>query len=283
MNEIHTVSEPWLLLPVLKSVSVSFSGVSREEMLSNKAVSGFVKEIKGGRGEYLKSINQWGMPLYESVLRSSGKKYFLDKTPRYSVILPELLEAFPKAHFIFLIRNPLAVLGSMWNTWRKDTPFELYRHKEDLVDAPAKILQGIEDLGDQAIVLKYEDLVLSPEKEVKRICDYIGIEYDSRALEYDRHDWDFGDTDTIKKETVPNPKYIDEWVDSLSDPQFLRIVSEYLECLGKNVVNKMGYSYDNLFNQLRERHELLSESTRTYSLGTLIKNPGIYGEVEIFF
>jgi len=58
-----------------------------------------------------------GGTLYNRALEVAGKRFFLDKTPRYYFIIPELKNVFPEAKFIILLRNPLAVLSSILNTW----------------------------------------------------------------------------------------------------------------------------------------------------------------------
>ena len=52
--------------------------------------------------------------------RQSDKRYFLDQTPQYHLIIPELLRVFPAASYVILFRNPLAVLVSMIAAWVPD-------------------------------------------------------------------------------------------------------------------------------------------------------------------
>ena len=42
-----------------------------------------------------------------------GERYFLDKTPRYHLVVDEIMELFPDAKFIFLWRHPLAMAASV--------------------------------------------------------------------------------------------------------------------------------------------------------------------------
>ena len=65
----------------------------------------------------------------------SDSIYFLDKTPRYYLILKELEQVFPDAKFIFLFRNPVQIYASMLSTWGKDTfkVFFKYRFYADII------------------------------------------------------------------------------------------------------------------------------------------------------
>jgi len=70
-----------------------------------------------GEDAYFQAVRQMTLNLYGGVLQNSGKRYFLDKTPRYYYILPELYRTFPEAKYILLLRNPLAILCSIFNTF----------------------------------------------------------------------------------------------------------------------------------------------------------------------
>src|SRR5437764_1307876 len=51
--------------------------------------------------------------MYERMLSTApGKRFFLDKTPAYALVLPFLVKLYPDAKYIVLTRHPLAVLSS---------------------------------------------------------------------------------------------------------------------------------------------------------------------------
>lgn len=83
-----------------------------------KAFENFVSNLPGsGREIYINELQKMYSNLYYLYLREHNKKIFLGKTPRYYLIIDELLEVFPDAKYILLIRNPLAVLGSIMRSW----------------------------------------------------------------------------------------------------------------------------------------------------------------------
>ena len=57
---------------------------------------------RDGKDLYIEALRQMGGKLYNRVLEVSGKQIFLDKTPRYYLIIPELKKIFPEAKFLNL-------------------------------------------------------------------------------------------------------------------------------------------------------------------------------------
>ena len=87
-------------------------------------MQGFLQTLPRDQDEYFEGARWMYNYLYEGALPGTGKGYFLDKTPRYYLVIPELYCTFPKAHYIFLLRNPVAVLCSILETReKKDWPW----------------------------------------------------------------------------------------------------------------------------------------------------------------
>ncbi|VAW84867.1 Sulfotransferase, partial [hydrothermal vent metagenome] len=187
---------------------------------------------------------------YGAALEKSGKKYFLDKTPRYFFIVPDLYRLFPEARFIFLKRNPLSILSSILSTYVKIKWAAIGFYRPDLLDAPSKILDGISLLGDKAIDLKYEDFVENPEKCCKMLCEYIGVPFVDGMVDY-------GDTTApkgymndpvgIHKYSRPSKASLDKWKQLAENRQHSYFATRYLENLGEGTLTKLGYSYNELY------------------------------------
>ena len=115
--DIHTVSEPWLMLHPFYALRGT-SGISTEYSTypAHRALMNFLSTFDQGEELFFEGVRRMYGHFYEKALDTSGSRYFLDKTPRYYLIIPELIQTFPKAKFIILLRNPLAVLSSMVKT-----------------------------------------------------------------------------------------------------------------------------------------------------------------------
>ena len=249
--DIYTTSEPWLMLHPLYALREA--GIETEYN-AGKALGGlreFLSALPEGEQAYWEALRRAFSYLYQRALTTADKGLFLDKTPRYYFIIPELYRLFPKAKFVFLLRNPLAVLASILETWVKDKLQKLSNCRHDLLTAPSCILQGIELLKEQAIVVHYEELVDRPELVLRDLCERLGISFHVEMVEYGRHQapakWRYGDQGAAYQHTRPVPELAGQWVEVLSRSQcWWQWAQAYLQCLGPDMVLRMGYSYEEL-------------------------------------
>jgi len=138
-----------------------------------------------------------GMPLgaaigavYESYAAQHGKSRWGDKTPMYMQRLPLLEWLFPDARFVHLIRDgrdtAVSFLsmppGIVTRTWA---------HPGSAVEFASQWRAEVEDaralgerVGDRYLETRYEALVADPERELRRICELAGLEFDPAMLNY---------------------------------------------------------------------------------------------------
>jgi hypothetical protein len=247
--EIDTTSEPWIMLPALNDLLLMDHKSRYDVSLAKKARHNFISRLPKGDRDYTDALRHMTSHLYNQALSTSGKRYFLDKTPRYYFIIKELYHTYPLSKYVILVRNPLAVLISIINTWIKNEWFYIYRYKEDLLNAPKDILEGISELQKKCVIVNYEKLIMQPENEIKRVCKYIGVEYLEEMIEYGNHDisrWSFGDQVKIYQNTRPVKQNLELWQDSLKIPQIWRLVNDYFDYLSLDIVEELGYSYQEL-------------------------------------
>ncbi len=104
-------------------------------------------------------------------------------------------------------------------------------------------------------MVHYEKLVREPEREVWRICDWLGIEFVPVMVEcghYPLLHWSFGDQHVYDR-SRPDPRLADRWEGALQDPQFWRLAWDYLQLLGQERVERMDYPYKALCQLLNTR------------------------------
>lgn len=252
--EIHSTAEPWVMLHPLYALKNSGINTEYRSDLALSGLNDFVSQVPEGMELYRNALRKFGLTLYNRTLELSGKQYFLDKTPRYYHIIPELYSIFPEAKFIFLLRNPIAVLSSILKTWYQNQ-FDSLRIQTliDLVRGPVCLLNGIKKLKENAIVVEYESLVHSPESMLHRVCSRIGIPYFKDMINYGKSTKPkgrFGDSVGIYQHNRPVTCSIDKWLNNLSSPELIEFAEQYLHTLGKNIVSSMGYNYDELKKKL---------------------------------
>ena len=130
-----------------------------------------------------------------------GKRIFIDKTPRYTLIAEEIYKTFPNAKFIVLWRHPLAIAASVSKTFA--------RNLWDLDDFEIDLKRGLDRLNmfdspnrERIFSLRYEDLVKEPSRYLKKLGVFLEIEGLETVLDKpldQTNSWRLGDPSGIHK------------------------------------------------------------------------------------
>lgn len=257
-RDIFTTGEPWIMLPPVYTMRETGHTAEYDVAEYHFALKGVMEGLPSGREDYLEGIRRMYTHLYNCLGDSSGKPYFLDKTPRYYYIIPELHQIFPRAQYIFLYRNPIATQMSRIGRAVTDGRWLYYLaySRGDWLLAPRLITEGQKLLGDRAVGLNYEQLLTHPKVIVRRVCEQLNIEFAPDMLHYGREDnpqWAMGDKTKIYEYDRPDSTNVDKWLEKLTDPQLWRLASDYLDALGPSVLEAMGYEYQAIRDQLDAR------------------------------
>ena len=214
-----------------------------------------MKSLDGGIANYDEAIRKMAYHMYGTACKQANRSIFVDKTPRYYHILPELLRVFPNAKFIILYRNPLAVLNSQLNTHVKGHWVLLSRYRHDLLTAPHLINAAARNSHPQAHTLRYEELVTDPQKQLTVLADYLEIEFRSDMLTYNpRHatSGHMGDLTGIHHYDRPSPDRINQWRKMAHHAQTRHFALSYIDALGSETIAKMGYDASELRSQIEK-------------------------------
>ena len=246
--DIHSVSEPWLLLPFgfLEKPWGLITPYDHE--WARHALKDFIGTLPGGREQFHSAIKDFVLNLYRDSLYDRQAIYFLDKTPRYYLILPFLKKLFPDAKYIFLFRNPLAVFASILTTWLNNE-LRIYRYYPDLYQGPIALAEGYSSLRENSIAVQYNDLVSTPEAEVKHICDYLNIDYDSAMLsEYLNVELrgQYGDQAGHDKYSSISTDSMHKWKNVFNSRYRKRMIKNYIRRLSDNVLAHFNTSVNQL-------------------------------------
>lgn len=251
---IRSVSEPWILLPLLsmtKSKSEIYAEYQHKRAV--KAIQEFVGRMPGGEDEYFELLRNFILTLYQRVCPPGGA-FFIDKTPRYYLIIPEILRLFPDAKCIFLFRHPLDIYASIMTTWGNGT-FDMANSYIDLYRGARLLTQGYNKYSSRSLRVQYETLVRYPEGELERIFRYLGIasngegNTDVSSLEPSLNGI-MGDKTGIKKYTTVSDASIGTWKTVFAS-RFRKYVARlYLNELGDNVLEHFGVNLSEALSEL---------------------------------
>ena len=121
--------------------------------------------------------------LYALYAARAGKRRYADKTPVYIYEIPELAEAFPEAVFVHVIRDARDVAPALVEMDVRPNGLPeaalLWRERVD-----AGLTAGRELGPGRYLELRYEDLVAEPEAALRRLCEFIALDYDPAMLRY---------------------------------------------------------------------------------------------------
>ena len=236
-----TVGEPSFLLRFLGEGDPILRAATYSEALVETALADMRKAWSGFDACYRRGVHDLAVSIYQGL--ADGFPYFIDKTPRYSLIAEELVEMFPEAKFIVLWRHPLAVANSMSTTFR-DGRWEPHSFELDLCWGMDQLRSICEKHGPKIHQVKYEDLAADPEKELARLGDYLGIPDLSAVAGRDLkkgNDGQLGDPTGIKKYSKVSPDSISEWEGGIRNWYRAAWVRKYFSGARGEFFRSLGY------------------------------------------
>jgi hypothetical protein len=131
------------------------------------------------------------MDFYEACLQRhitfhrGTQKHYMAKNPNFSPMITTLLDRFPDAKFIYLVRNPLEAVPSHLSLKEREwqmlgMPLKEYASREFILESseywynyPLEILEGLPE--DQALIVNFDEMVADAENTVKKIYSRFGF------------------------------------------------------------------------------------------------------------
>lgn len=214
----------------------------------------FIASLPGGEADYLDALRAYCSILYGRKIGSTGKRYYLDKTPAYALVLPFIRTVFPRAKYIVLTRHPAAIFNSYADSffegdWR--AAHEYNPIVERYVPAIARFLQ---DPVEFLVHVRYEDLVRNAEEHMRRICDMLDLEYESGMVEYgskQRVEKGLGDPFGVSQHSRPVTSSIHKWVvNVLQDPEKESMLRTMIDDCDTKELETWGFPKDSIFEPL---------------------------------
>ena len=230
--EIFTHPEPHLISPIAHlGVYGNVDKAPYDHINAAEATKAFIEGLPGGEQDYLDALRAYTDTLYGRMLSTSGRTYFLDKTPANALVLPFLQRLYPNEKYVVLTRHPLAVFSSYANSffngdWQVAHSFNPIL--ERYVPAMAMFLR---ERPVPLLHVAYEDLVLDPEAQLERIFAFLGLEHDPGAVDYGKAGpmkKGMGDPITVHTQDRPIADSVDKWASELAHDGDKRALAEQM-------------------------------------------------------
>jgi hypothetical protein len=197
---------------------------------------------------------------FELYAEREGKPRWGDKTPNYVKRMKQIERTIPEARFVHMIRDGRDAALSRFKRLLKDPP-----PIETVAERWVKKIEGAradaEDL-DHYIEVQYEHLVRDTETELRRVCEFLELNWDPSILRYHERaserlaemDRDLPGTEGkptrpaehrreahLLTSKPPDPSRLARWKQDMSaedNAEFERVAGDLLSELGYEVVSR---------------------------------------------
>ncbi|MFO1468556.1 MAG: sulfotransferase [Steroidobacteraceae bacterium] len=236
-----------------------------------------------GLGEHGSDPAELFAAAVNDLARAAGKSIPCEQTPRYVFYAGALLDLYPGAQVVHLVRDPRAVMASQKKRWQRRSlaragvnvprwqslrvwvnyhPFTVARLWSRATRAALALAKH-----PRVTILKFEDLVREPEPTVRRLCSRLGLSFDERML-------DVGQINSSHQSSAAGARKglhadtIDRWREILTSTE-IAVTQRYCA----DLMNRYGYDLEpvpapSLWDELRCR-----VSYALHALGVVLVNP----------
>lgn len=142
-----------------------------------------------------------------------------------------LSEMFPNAKYIFMIRDGRATVHSIITRKVSITGFDLNDYRQCMMKWNG-VMESIDKqciaVGDKCLKVYYEQLVLHPEPQMRRILDFLGLPWNDSVLHHEQY---IGNEISLSKVEISS--------DQVVKPLNLDALSKWVETFPKDVLAEL--------------------------------------------
>lgn len=276
--KVGSCGEPWLALPLVYMRREQ--GVVTEYGHHSAACSidSFIDSLPNGEDDYWACSADYLLNLYRASA-PMGTSHFVDKTPRYYKILPEIHKMFPAAPVFLLLRNPLAIFASMLNFVKGDLRY-LPMWRNDWTEGHLKMVEALSNSGSHYHVVRYESLLDDTSATLSQIMDALGLQYVSEQLDgLAQQQLDRGDPTGSVTYAQVDFAPLNSWRSSIDSSAKKRIALNWLRALPVSHWITLGYDRTATIDKLLEHEPACRYNFKdsvNFMMGSAYFNLGIH-------
>ncbi len=115
---------------------------------------------------------------------NSGKKLIVEKTPAHIVFAKEIMEWFPNAKMICIVRDARDAVESLMKvSWTHSNPA---RHAVYWAWCVRRAGYLKKEFGERVEIVRYEDLLSKPEDTLSKLCGFLNLSFEAKMLSDNR-------------------------------------------------------------------------------------------------
>ncbi|HEU4430179.1 MAG TPA: sulfotransferase [Myxococcota bacterium] len=185
-----------------------------------------VSGLPAGERDYLDGLRRFTDYLYARSIEHSGRRIYLDKTPAYALVLDFLTKLYPSARYVVLTRHPIAIWSSYVDSFFAGDAAAAHARNPVLERYVPAIARFLRERPAPLIHVRYEELVRDPEKHLREICAFVGIDFQPGMIQYGDAEGPtrpvasgLGDPIRVDREKRPTTQSVGKWMAALAgDP-----------------------------------------------------------------
>lgn len=229
-----------------------------DPIIAQRGAREIVAALPGGEEDYLRALRAYTDSIYARLLEPTGCRLLLDKTPAYALVLDFAARLYPKARYVVLTRNPMAVWSSFVSSFFDGDHEVAHAHNPLLERYVPAVARFLRESPVPIHHIRYEDLVADPEAHMRRLSDFLGVEFEPGTVDYGssaegsaESAKGLGDPITVASETRPTTKSLDRWAaDMAGDPGKVAQAEQILARLTDPDLETWGFRRSEIRDQL---------------------------------
>ena len=191
--------------------------------------------------------------VYEALLKyvtlTNDRAFLAEKTPRNVFYIAEILELFPGARIINMIRDPRDVLASQKNKWKRHSRRKDLRSLREslrlgmnyhpittskLWNASVRAAERFSQ-DPRVFFLRFEDLIFQPKRMLQKVCDFLEVELHESMMSVRKMASSF-EFDNLNHCGFDS-KTVERWKSTLRPSELY-----YCQSLNRDEMKRYGYS-----------------------------------------
>lgn len=215
----------------------------------------FGEDDEAVRERVLQRIRSAGPATHAGVLEAflaleaeaHGARIWGDSSPQDILYMDVLKKWYPTARFVGVVRDPRAFLASYKNYILKGS-IE-YRNRFNALTNSLlwrsymnSLLRTMKSpLAGDVMMLRYEELVADPEGQIRRMCEFLGLDYDPRMLEIERANSSYVRQDQERTRKGISTQSVERWRTELTTTELWileKVCAETMQRLGYERVGR---------------------------------------------
>ena len=249
---VFAPEEPHLITPLAHlGYYDSVEAAPYDPVITRAAARALVAALPGGEAAYLDALRAYSDAIYAGLFShaADGASILLDKTPAYALSLDFLAKLYPSARYVVLTRHPIAVWSSYVDSFFDGDDAVAHDHNPLLERYVPAIARFLETASVPIHRVRYEELVQDPDVEARKICDFLGIEFEPSMVDYGaapdargESTRGLGDPTTVARESRPTTGSLAKWAEAATGrPERVGLYREILARLADDDLETWGY------------------------------------------